>query len=383
MSELRDNMPENHEPVKGETGNTQLDGLFNEIATEPLLFSKEEAIEIIGAVAIADATTTTINRTVVVGGAILLTALAGWLYYQFGNTDAVHAIPKSNTVEVKPIQANNNTTSTTATSASNIETIATNKNSSNVQLSTVTKNTAISIEKTTQLANNITIVGAKEDKAAKENSHSLLASEKIVTSKASELKTEYNQRKSIVLVTKSNKKAIGKLILNKSPKPIIGTLTLQKESETSLFSKTKVIQRFYADGSATVAFEYNKEPALFTINPRGIEELTINNKLIKSDEYYLYEEIASEAFRRAKIEPLSGPTHDAKVIGDIPGIMTNALVRRNLINADEKFDFVLTGANAFLNGKLLDENQHLDLLQVYQNANGKSLPKEVRFNVKQ
>jgi hypothetical protein len=376
MSELRDNTPENFEPVKGDTGNKQLDSLFKEIAAEPLLFSKEEVFEIIGATTVADATSTSINRTVVVGGAILLSALSGWLYYQFSNADNTQVTPVNNTVEVDA-KANNassaNATEKTASYINAQEAISRNAEDQNANLEKATVNNTI--------AENANVNSAEENRFDK--SSVALSSEKVASASSAAMKAENNKRKTIHLTSASTKKGTGKLTLAKTPDAKTGSMTLKKDNSASLLSRTKVTQRFYADGSATVAFEYNKEPAVITINPRGIEQLSINNKLIKSDEYYLYEEIASEAFRRAKIEPLSEPTHDSKVIGDIPGIMTRALVRRNLISADEKFDFVLTGANAFLNGKVLDEEQRLDLLQVYQNASGKPLPKEGRFSVKQ
>lgn len=376
MSELHDNMPENFEPVKGETGNKQLDSLFKEIAAEPLLFSKEEAFEIIGATTVADATSTSINRTVVVGGAILFSALTGWLYYQFSNSETTQDSATNNTVEINASASN---TTSDASSDKNASFSAAQEEISRNAENQNSRNDNATIENAASENSNNNV--AVENHSAKSNES--LTSEKMNSGAASSTKAENNKRKTIHLTAASNKKGTGKLTLAKAPEVKSGSMTLKKDNGASLLSKTKVTQRFYADGSATVAFEYNKEPAVITINPRGIEQLTINNKLIKSEEYSLYEEIASEAFRRAKIEPLSEPTHDAKVIGDIPGIMTRALVRRNLISADEKFDFVLTGANAFLNGKVLEEEQRLDLLQVYQNASGKPLPKEGRFNVKQ
>jgi hypothetical protein len=368
MSELRDNTPENFEPVKGDTGNKQLDSLFKEIAAEPLLFSKEEVFEIIGATTVADATSTSINRTVVVGGAILLSALSGWLYYQFSNADASQTIPNNTSVEVNKLEANSSEKTVSYIDAQE----AISKNAEDLNASS--GNAAI---------NNSAVENTNVNTAVENKSSEALSSEIMTSASTAAMKAENNKRKTIHLTNAANKKGTGKLTLAKTPDAKTGSMILKKDNSASLLSRTKVTQRFYADGSATVAFEYNKEPAVITINPRGIEQLTIDNKLIKSDEYYLYEEIASEAFRRAKIEPLSEPTHDAKVIGDIPGIMTRALVRRNLISTDEKFDFVLTGANAFLNGKVLDEEQRLDLLQVYQNASGKPLPKEGRFSVKQ
>lgn len=376
MSELRDNKPEDFDPVKGDTGNKQLDSLFEEIAAEPLLFTKEEALEIIGAAVVADATSTTINRTVVVGGAILLSAISGWLYYQFSNSDVPKELPVKNAVEINAAANSNAATASSENAASFTE-----ANSSTT--STAEKHNTEATVGSTSTIENSDKSNSISSEATTNNSSNYSAVENKVVSSVGVMKTETNKRKTIRLANKSANKGTGKLMLAKTPDVKTGTMLLKKDNDASLLSKTKVTQRFYADGSATVAFEYNKEPAVITINPRGIEQLSINNKQIKSDEYYLYEEIASEAFRRAKIEPLSEPTHDAKVIGDIPGIMTRALVRRNLINADEKFDFVLTGANAFLNGKVLEEDQRLDLLQVYQNASGKPLPKEGRFSVKQ
>lgn len=390
MSEQRENMPDNFDPVKGETGNHQLDRLFKEIAEEPLVFSKEEAIEIIGVAFATDAVSTTINRTVVVGGAVLLTAISGWLYYQFNSSDTKQVTPEKNAVEIQvPADANNKQSSHSENAASYGDAKATmttdeatKATNSGASASETTTNSGASASETT---NNATVNAGAENYSANNsaNKNSELTSERNAASKTATLKTETNKRRSITLVTKSEKKGSGKLVLTKTPDAKTGSMTLQKARGSSNSSKAKVAQRFYADGSATVAFEYNKEPAVITINPRGIEQLTINKILIKPEDYCLYEEIAAEAFRRAKIESLSEPTHNANEFGDMPGIMTRALIRRKLIKADEKFDFVITGANAFLNGKALDEEQRLDLLQVYQSASGKPLPKEGRFSVKQ
>ncbi|MFM7016598.1 MAG: hypothetical protein ACKOX3_09750, partial [Bacteroidota bacterium] len=151
------------------------------------------------------------------------------------------------------------------------------------------------------------------------------------------------------------------------------------KKSNSNFSKTIITQRYFDDGSAKMSLEYKNQPCRITINSRGIESLFINDEEIDASYYYLYDDLASEAFRRAKIEPLAGSTHDANSKPNINAMMTGALVRRGLIKDGEKFNFELTPNFAMLNNVNLKSDLHKDLLQVYQSAFGSSLPRGGKF----
>ena len=128
-----------------------------------------------------------------------------------------------------------------------------------------------------------------------------------------------------------------------------------------------------------MTLEYKNQPARITINSRGIESLFINSEEIDPSYYYLYEDLASEAFRRSKIEPLAGPTNDANAKPNINAMMSGALTRRGLIKDGEQFNFELTPSSAILNNVTLKSDIHKDLLQVYQYAFGSSLPRGGKF----
>ncbi|MFN6092596.1 MAG: hypothetical protein ACK44N_09295, partial [Bacteroidota bacterium] len=147
----------------------------------------------------------------------------------------------------------------------------------------------------------------------------------------------------------------------------------------SNFSKTIITQRYFDDGSAKMTLEYKNQPARITINSRGIESLFINSEEVDPSYYYLYEDLAIEAFRRSKIEPLAGATHDANAKPNINAMMTGALTRRGLIKEGEIFNFELTPSVAILNSVSLKADVHKDLLQVYQSAFGSSLPRGGKF----
>jgi hypothetical protein len=128
-----------------------------------------------------------------------------------------------------------------------------------------------------------------------------------------------------------------------------------------------------------MTLEYKNQPVRITINSRGIESLFINSEEVDPSYYYLYDDLASEAFRRSKIEPLASPTNDANAKPNITSMMAVALTRRGLIKDGENFSFELTPTTAILNNVYLKSDVQKDLLQVYQSAFGSSLPRGGKF----
>ena len=130
---------------------------------------------------------------------------------------------------------------------------------------------------------------------------------------------------------------------------------------------------------APSVLEYTNQSARISMHARGIESLFITDEEVDPSYYYLYEDLATEAFRRAKIEPLAGAIHDANSKPNLNAMMTGALVRRGLIKDGDKFSFELTNNFASINNTNVKSDVHKDLLQVYQSAFGSSLPRGGRF----
>ena len=65
---------------QGKTGNTDLDNAISNVKDEPLIFSVEEANYLVENAMTNDVTTSVIKNTIIIGGAVLLSAVFGWMY---------------------------------------------------------------------------------------------------------------------------------------------------------------------------------------------------------------------------------------------------------------------------------------------------------------
>jgi hypothetical protein len=320
---------------KGITGNADLDNAISNVKEESLIFSVEEANYLVENAMTNDVTSSVIKNTIVIGGAVLLSAVFGWMYYEFNH---------------KP--SDNNKTTNVATNTNSSESlnernkIKLSSNENTAELNSITNHSTEVISHN----NNQTIVTNNNTSIAINNPSATSNSTSTVKKNT----------------TSSNKQA------TKSP------IDAAKKTNSN-FSKTIITQRYFDDGSAKMTLEYKNQPARITINSRGIESLFINSEEVDPSYYYLYEDLAEEAFRRSKIEPLAGATHDANAKPNINAMMTGALTRRGLIKEGEIFNFELTPSVAILNSVSLKADVHKDLLQVYQSAFGSSLPRGGKF----
>jgi hypothetical protein len=348
MSEQRNlNSSDDQTLIQGRTGNSQLDSLFADIANEPLVYSKEEAFNIMSNSVLSNAGTISIwtTRNIVIG-AVLIVGLAGGLLWYSGNNSnksesenhsGLFGLPSDGETSISAMpedQIDNN-----APEGVNSDPLNPNNNTDYANSIGSTSPGQLLNDNSNTDVNRSINAGASKDRKNANGSINNLATSK-----------EYK--------------------------------VTSIDNASSQRAKTTVTQRFFVDGSAMVALDYNRQPAVITINPRGIEKLTIGNELIKAVDYPKYEALAIEAFQRAKIEPLSGPTHDANSATDIPEIMIKALLKRGLIKENQEFEFVLTAASACLNNKVLAEEIQLDLLNVLKDASGKELPKNGRIRIK-
>lgn len=350
MSEQRNLHSSDDQPlIQGRTGNSQLDNLFADIANEPLVFSKEEAFNIVSTTVLPNAGTSSLWTTKnIVIGAVLIAGLAGGLLWYSGNNSTKSELENHSGLFGFPAEGE--------TSVSALPESSTDINTSDALNSS-------------DLNSNSNLNSG--------NSAGDISSGQILNEN---LSGTSNEKSSLSISTlKDGKVANGSLDYSSPNKRIKSTSV---DNGSNQRPKNTVTQRFFVDGSAMVALEYNRLPAVITINPRGIEKLTIGNELIQAVDYPKYEELAIEAFQRAKIEPLSGPTHDANSATDIPEIMIRALLKRGLIKDNNEFEFVLTAASASLNDKVLSEDIQLELLSVLKDASGKELPKNGRIRIK-
>jgi hypothetical protein len=340
---------------QGNTGNADLDHAISNAKEEPLIFSVEEANYLVENAMTNDVTSSVIKNTIIIGGTVLLSALFGWMYYEFnheGRTNQnTNTASKSNEYlngsERNRIKLSSNTSDFSETTTDNTQL---NENTSNVNASETSSNSN------------------QQNLATSINASAINSNQKTLASNSTRLATNSNTTSTVLKKTgASSEKQTGKTSNEGSKKP------------NSNFSKTIITQRYFDDGSAKMTLEYKNQPARITINSRGIESLFINSEEIDPSYYYLYEDLASEAFRRSKIEPLAGPTHDANAKPNINAMMSGALTRRGLIKDGEQFNFELTPSSAFLNNVTLKSEIHKDLLQVYQYAFGSSLPRGGKF----
>jgi hypothetical protein len=329
---------------QGKTGNADLDNSISNVKEEPLIFSVEEANYLVENAMTNEVTSSVIKNTIIIGGAVLLSAIFGWMYYEFNHT-SVGAQTINESTKINNRGSVNERNKIKLSSSEN-EYSDGNSTELNPTGLNSTENNSIEVfsnsNNQTSVSNNYTII----------TNNSTVASNSTTTSKKN--------------ITSSDKQATKSSI--NDPK-----------KTNSNFSKTIITQRYFDDGSAKMTLEYKNQPARITINSRGIESLFINSEEVDPSYYYLYEDLAIEAFRRSKIEPLAGATHDANAKPNINAMMTGALTRRGLIKEGEIFNFELTPSVAILNSISLKADVHKDLLQVYQSAFGSSLPRGGKF----
>ncbi len=330
---------------KGKTGNADLDNVFAEMNNTPIVFSKEEALHLVENAIVNDVTSSAIKNTIILGGAVLVSAIFGWMYYQYNSTQIVSTNPSA-LLENKMVIIEKN----------------------KLKLSSTDKDSYVAIaEENINSRNN--------NSGSNSNSNTANTSEEIINPALN----NNNSAKKVGNNLNSNKNASTVGGLNTSEKISNQQLNDDSKKSNSNFSKTIITQRYFDDGSAKMTLEYKNQPARITINSRGIESLIINEEEVDPSNYYLYDDLATEAFRRSKIEPLALPTNDANTKPNISAMMTGALVRRGLIKNGEKFSFELTASTAILNNTNLKSDVQKDLLQVYQNAFGSSLPRGGKF----
>ena len=329
---------------QGKTGNTDLDNAISNVKEEPLIFSVEEANYLVENAMTNDVTSSVIKNTIIIGGAVLLSAVFGWMYYEFNHESTVNQSINS---------SSKNNSSLLSSERNKIKLSSTNAEFSDANTLNAQPNESVSNANISENNNAGSELSPASNKAG-------LSANSITNSTASS--TTFKKS-----TTPSSEKRTIKNTSEEIKKP------------NSNFSKTIITQRYFDDGSAKMTLEYKNQPARITINSRGIESLFINSEEVDPSYYYLYEDLATEAFRRSKIEPLAGPTHDANAKPNINAMMTGALTRRGLIKVGEQFSFELTPSSAILNSVSLKSDIHKDLLQVYQSAFGSSLPRGGKF----
>jgi len=329
---------------KGKTGNADLDNAFAEMNNSPIVFSSEEALHLVENAIVNDATSSVIKNTIILGGAVLVSAIFGWMYYQYNSTQMI---------------------STNSYAQQENKTIIVEKNK--LKLSSTDEDSYVAIAEENNNSRN-------NNSGSNSNSNTAITSEEIINPSLNN-----NSTKKVNNNLNSNKNVSIVGGLNTSEKISSQQLNDDSKKSNSNFSKTIITQRYFDDGSAKMTLEYKNQPARITINSRGIESLIINEEEVDPSNYYLYDDLATEAFRRSKIEPLAMPTNDANTKPNISAMMTGALVRRCLIKNGEKFSFELTASAAILNNTNLKSDVQKDLLQVYQNAFGSSLPRGGKF----
>lgn len=81
---------------QGKTGNTDLDNAISNVKEDPLIFSVEEANYLVENAMTNYVTSSVIKNTIIIGGAVLLSAVFGWMYYEFNYESTVnHSINSS------------------------------------------------------------------------------------------------------------------------------------------------------------------------------------------------------------------------------------------------------------------------------------------------
>ena len=344
---------------QGNTGNADLDHAILNAKEEPLIFSVEEANYLVENAMTNDVTSSVIKNTIIIGGTVLLSAVFGWMYYEFNHEG----------------RANQNTNTA---SKSNEHFSGSERN--RIKLSSTSSDFSESDADNTQL--NESASNANESELSSNSNQQNLVSGVNESEINNNQKTLASNKTALATNNISNSNTTSTVLKKTGPsseKQKEKTLNDGSKKPNSNFSKTIITQRYFDDGSAKMTLEYKNQPARITINSRGIESLFINSEEVDPSYYYLYEDLAAEAFRRSKIEPLAGPTHDANAKPNINAMMAGALTRRGLIKDGEQFNFELTNSSVILNNVTLKSDIHKDLLQVYQYAFGSSLPRGGKF----
>ncbi|MFM2155681.1 MAG: hypothetical protein RL516_430 [Bacteroidota bacterium] len=328
---------------QGKTGNADLDHAISNAKEEPLIFSVEEANYLVENAMTNDVTSSVIKNTIIIGGTVLLSAVFGWMYYEFNHEAKTNQHINTSSKSSEHFNGSERNRIKMSSSTTDFSEITTD----NTQLSETASNVNASEINNNRIQQNLA-----------SNGNSLTAN---------------NNANSNAILNTVKKTGIS------ADKQSVKTSNEDTKKPNSNFSKTIITQRYFDDGSAKMSLEYKNQPARITINSRGIESLFINSEEIDPSYYYLYEDLAAEAFRRSKIEPLAGPTNDANAKPNINAMMAGALSRRGLIKDGEQFNFELTNSSAILNNISLKSDVHKDLLQVYQYAFGSSLPRGGKF----
>ena len=327
---------------RGKTGNVDINNAISNVKEEPLIFSAEEANYLVENVMANDVTSSVIKNTIIIGGTVLLAAVFGWMYYEFNQQPTI-----------------NQSINTINKSDNNFVSSERNK----IKLSSTNGDFSAENTDSKQLIEN-----ASNGNVTATNSNQLS-----ITSNNSTVVTNNN------IASSSESSTLVKNTTTSPNKRNVKSATEDTKKSSSNFSKTIITQRYFDDGSAKMTLEYKNQPVRITINSRGIESLFINSEEVDPSYYYLYEDLAAEAFRRSKIEPLASPTNDANAKPNINSMMAVALTRRGLIKDGENFSFELTPTTAILNNVYLKSDIQKDLLQVYQSAFGSSLPRGGKF----
>jgi hypothetical protein len=327
---------------QGKTGNADLNNAISNVKEEPLIFSAEEANYLVENVMANDVTSSVIKNTIIIGGTVLLTAVFGWMYYEFNQQPTINQ-------SINTINKSDNSF------------VSSERNK--IKLSTTNGDFSTENTDSKQLIEN-----ASNGNVTATNSNQLN-----IASNNNALVTNNNNASS------SESSTLVKNTTTSSNKRNVKSATEDTKKSSSNFSKTIITQRYFDDGSAKMTLEYKNQPVRITINSRGIESLFINSEEVDPSYYYLYDDLAAEAFRRSKIEPLASPTNDANAKPNINSMMAVALTRRGLIKDGENFSFELTPTTAILNNVYLKSDIQKDLLQVYQSAFGSSLPRGGKF----
>jgi hypothetical protein len=327
---------------RGKTGNVDINNAISNVKEEPLIFSAEEANYLVENVMANDVTSSVIKNTIIIGGTVLLAAVFGWMYYEFNQQPTI-----------------NQSINTINKSDNNFVSSERNK----IKLSSTNGDFSAENTDSKQLIEN-----ASNGNVTATNSNQLS-----ITSNNSTVVTNNN------IASSSESSTLVKNTTTSSNKRNVKSATEDTKKSSSNFSKTIITQRYFDDGSAKMTLEYKNQPVRITINSRGIESLFINSEEVDPSYYYLYDDLAAEAFRRSKIEPLASPTNDANAKPNINSMMAVALTRRGLIKDGENFSFELTPTTAILNNVYLKSDIQKDLLQVYQSAFGSSLPRGGKF----
>lgn len=337
MKKLYNNEPINiHNLEQGNTGNANLDYALSNAKNEPLIFSIGEVNTIIDNAIIHDSTSSVIRNTLIVGGTVLVSAIFGWMYYEFN------------------AKSNNNQTAINTNTTKNESTSEKNK----IKLSIDNASTNYEIKTENSVSPSLT---SNEDLKSTSNKSDAISNNAIIVNNNSD-KTENKKQSSRNIITSPDKKESN----NKS------------EILNSNSASSRQISESKNDKDIT-AEELKSNPAKrqsarITINSKGIESVYINGKALDPSLFYLfdnksYSEAITESVESKEAELNSNATHK----------LSEALIKNDLIKEGEKFKFKLTVNSAILNNYYLSKEIHNDLLAIYHSVFGTNLPNGSEF----